>query len=252
MKKILIALGFLILAAFACVMSPIFFRSSLSASAVPSPPPYCKPCLFYGGDFDPNGPTPNSLRNQDALTGSSAVYVGFAVPANQTWTVAGVFSNNLAQASIAEIAPPQIEWSISSDVSQGNAGTVIASGTSKATLTPTGRSWNNTNEYTVLGRLNSDQTFTLSPGHYWMTAVPVCSFFGVCEGQYYFLTDVEDDPPPHAKGFESTDVHYFYAPADSDLYVETGGPNGICSQPGGGGGGCDKFSAGLLGTAQEN
>jgi hypothetical protein len=166
--------------------------------------------------------------------------------------VAGVFSNNLAQAAIPEIAPPEIEWSISSGVSQGNAGTVIASGTSKATLSPTGRSWNNMNEYTVLGRLNSDQTFTLGSGHYWITAVPVCTFFGVCGGQYYFLTDVEDVPPPHAKGFESTDVHYFYAPADSDFYVETGGPNGVCSQAGGGGGGCDKFSVGLLGTAQSN
>jgi hypothetical protein len=119
MLKTSIVIGFLILAALVCVMSPIFFRGSLNASAVPSPPPYCKPCLFYGGDFDPSGPSPNALENQDAQTGYAALYVAFAVPANQTWTVAGVFSNNLAFASAAKLAPPQIEWSISTGVSQG-------------------------------------------------------------------------------------------------------------------------------------
>src|SRR5579859_8019216 len=192
MKKTSLAVGFLILAAFVCVMSPTIFRIGLSASAVAAPPPYCKPCLFYGGDFDPNGPTPNSLRNQDALTGYAAVYVAFGVPPNQTWTVGGFFSNNLAQASVAELGPPEIEWSISTGVSQGNAGTVIASGTAKASLTPTGRSWNNMNEYTVLGRLSANQIFTLTSGHYWITALPVCTYSGPshCQGQYYFLTDV--------------------------------------------------------------
>jgi hypothetical protein len=59
-------------------------------------------------------------------------------------------------------------------------------------------------------------------------------------------------PAPEAKGFESTDESYFYVPG-VELYnfVETGGPGGLCNQIGGGGG-CDKFSAGLLGTAQLN
>jgi hypothetical protein len=93
---------------------------------------------------------------------------------------------------------------------------------------------------------------TLTPGHYWMTAVPVCTSAGrdQCQGARYYLSDVEDVPAPSAKGFESTDESYFYSPAggQSSYYVETGGPDGLCSQPGNGGG-CDKFSAGLLGTA---
>ena len=237
MKRILLALA-------------VLSASTLAQNAHQStPPPYCKPCLFYGGDFDPNGPLPNALRNQDALTGYEALYVGFGVPPNQTWTVTGVFSNNLAQAPTAEIWPPEIEWSISTGVSQGNPGTVIASGTTKASLTPTGRNWNNMNEYTVLGRLSADQIVTLPPGHYWMTALPVCTYSGPahCQGQYFFLSDVEDVPAPKAKGFESTDVHFWNAPPTYN-FVEVGGPDGICAQQGGGGG-CDKFSAGLLGTA---
>jgi hypothetical protein len=151
-----------------------------------------------------------------------------------------------------DIAPPEIEWSISSAVSQGNAGTVIASGTVKATLAPTGRSWNGMNEYTVLGRLDADRFVTVTSGHYWMTAVPVCTFQGSqspCSGAIYYLSDVEDVPAPRARGFESVDESYWYVPG-LDNFLETGGPNGVCG--GNNGGVCDKFSAGLLGTAQSN
>jgi hypothetical protein len=225
--------------------------AAIAQDKQPTPPSYCKPCLFYGGDFDPDGPTPNMLSNGDDLFPQGTVYVPFAVPPNQTWTVTGFLSNNLSEASVAKIEPPEIEWSISTGVSQGDAGTVIASGTAKASLTPTGRSWDGMNEYTVLGRLNTDEIFTLTSGHYWLTAVPVCTNDGPdqCEGQSYYVTDVEDMPPPQAKGFESTDESYLYLPG-AYYFVETGGSNGVCA--GVNGGGCDKFSAGLLGTAQLN
>jgi len=236
----------------------VFAFALLSLSAVaqdaqePTPPSYCKPCLFYGGDFDINGPYPNALSNEDQyFYGVSVVYVPFAVPPNQTWTLAGLFSNNmLTRANLG--SPPEIEWSISTGISQGDAGTVIASGTTKASLAPTGRSWNGMNEYTALSHLNASELVTLTSGHYWMTAVPVCLTSQdppECEGAWYYLSDVEDVPAPHAVGFESPDESYWDIPG-STLYnfVEPGGPNGICSQPGNGGG-CDKFSAGLLGTA---
>jgi hypothetical protein len=158
------------------VICMLFLASAAVASGQdkePTPPPYCNPCLFYGGDFDPNGPYPNILSNGDDLEVQGTVYVPFAVPPNQTWTVTGLFSNNLL--TRVSLAPPEIEWSISTGISQGNAGTVIASGTAKATLTPTGRNWEGMSEYTALGRLSGDELVTLTPGHYWMTAVPVCT-----------------------------------------------------------------------------
>jgi hypothetical protein len=242
MKTILVVLAFAL-----CAVSAVAQKAQ-----EPTPPSYCNPCLFYGGDFDINGPYPNALGNQDAagIAGYAVVYVPFAVPPNQTWTVAGLFSNDMV--TVGDIAPPEIEWSISTGISQGNPGTVVASGVTKASLAPTGRSWNGMNEYTALGHLNADAVVTLTPGHYWMTAVPVCTSAGrdQCQGARYYLSDVEDVPAPSAKGFESTDESYFYSPAggQSSYYVETGGPDGLCSQPGNGGG-CDKFSAGLLGTA---
>jgi hypothetical protein len=233
----------------------LVLASALSATAQdkqPTPPSYCKPCLFYGGDFDPNGPSPNALWNGDDLLAQGVVYVPFAVPPNQTWTVTGLFSNNLV--TRANLAPPQIEWSISNGISQGNAGTVIASGITKASLAPTGRSFSGMDEYTALGLLNQNELVTLGPGHYWMMAAPVCTFNAppqfLCGGAEYYITDVEDVPAPHAKGFESTDESYLNWPGSYN-FVETGGTSGLCDQEGGGGG-CDKFSAGLLGTAQLN
>ena len=92
------------------------------------------------------------------------------------------------------------------------------------------------NEYTVLGRLNAGETFTLASGHYWMTAVPVCvqNTAHSCQGVTFLMSDVEDVPPPNAKGFESTDESYWYYPGLGN-YVETGGPNGLCDQEGYGG-----------------
>jgi hypothetical protein len=239
MKTTLVAFAFALLS-----------LSALAQKAQESTPPsYCKPCLFYGGDFDVNN-LPVALQNQDAISlGYGAVYVPFAVPPNQTWTVAGLFSNNME--TVADIAPPQIEWSISTGISQGNPGTVIASGTTKASLAPTGRSWNGMNEYTALGFLDANDVVTLTPGHYWMTAVPVCTYDAPpkfpCTGARYYMSDVEDVPAPHAVGFESTDESYWNLPG-TYYFLETGGPDGLCGQ----GGGCDKFSAGLIGTATLN
>jgi hypothetical protein len=83
-----------------------------------------------------------------------------------------------------------------------------------------------------------------------MTAVPVCTYNVppefLCGGAQYFISDVEDVPPPHAKGFEPLDRSYLTLPG-AYYFTETGGPSGVCA--GSNGGGCDKFSVGLLGTA---
>ncbi len=60
------------------------------------PPSYCKPCLFYAGDFDPYASDANGLANEFDLIVSTgaATYVPFIVPKGKTWTVTGLFTNN--------------------------------------------------------------------------------------------------------------------------------------------------------------
>jgi hypothetical protein len=211
-----------------------------------TPPSYCHPCLFYGGDFDPANGNANGSINQDTIfSGQAVTYVAFYVPAGQIWTIKGLFSNVLS--NIQYIIPKQIEWSISTGVSAGNAGTLMASGTAYATWTPTGRTWQGYTEYTALGRLTPATAVTLTtPGVYWMTAVPVCTKQGnaYCRIANYLLSDVEDVPAPNHKGVQPRDDAFLDDPGAAFYYVPTWGPSGAC-----GGVGCNRFSAGLLGDA---
>jgi hypothetical protein len=175
------------------------------------------------------------------------VYIPFLIPDGEVWTIIGLFSNDTT--GYGYIVPPRINWSISSGISPGNPGTVIASGTAGATLTPTGRSDAGTLEYTALGHLPPETTVTLNAGLYWMTAVPVCTAdVPACrsDGNSTFaISSVEDVPAPNHKGVEPKDLSYFTSPSENIYFVLTGGPGGDC-----GVGYCDKFSAGLLGYAK--
>ncbi len=244
MKKALIALALVIAVALVCLFrTPASQAQTTGGTVAPTPPPYCAPCLFYGGDFDASNPNANGSINEDTLSGQAVTYVPFYVPPGQVWTVKGLFSNVLS--SIQYIIPKEIDWSISSGMSAGNPGTLIASGTVDATWTPTGRSWRGYNEYTALGRLTPATAVTLTTGVYWMAAVPVCNQAGngKCFSAFYMVSDVEDVPAPNHRGIQPNDDSFLNDSGGGFFYTPTWGQSGSC-----GGVGCDKFSAGLIGT----
>ena len=239
-----------------CVIGLLVTAASLSIPALsqgggsaPTPPPYCKPCLFYGGDFDASNPAANALTNEIGQGSSypAATFVPFYVPPGQTWTITGLFSNNMSNSSFLD--PAEMQWSISTGISTGNAGNTIAKGTIPATWTLTGRSWYIYAEYTALGHLTPSTTVTLNQsGVYWMTAIPVCTDPS-CGFAHFYLSDVEDVPAPNHKGTQPNDDSFFLLPAEDYFFAPTAYPNGVCNG-GGNGTGCDKFSAGLLGYAK--
>jgi hypothetical protein len=124
-------------------------------------------CLFYGGDFDENNQNANGLANEnDAIINGNpygaATYQNFTN--NQTWNVTNMFTDNLSG-----LNPTTGYWEIRTDVSEGNGGTLIASGTSPLTHTLTGRIDFGFAEY----RDEVDGlSLTLTPGTYWMAVVP--------------------------------------------------------------------------------
>jgi hypothetical protein len=123
-------------------------------------------CAFYAGDLDLNDPNQNGLANEnDAIVGGSPY--GAATYQNFNWTggtVGGLASNNLSG-----LNPTTAYWEIRSGVSEGNGGTLIASGTGATTNQATGRSDFGFIEYTnFVGGLNVN----LSSGQYWMAVVP--------------------------------------------------------------------------------
>jgi len=135
----------------------------------------CPTCYFYGGDFggDLYSPTargylyPDGLSNENSgiVRGDpygSATYQNFV--ATGGITVSGLFTNNLS-----DLNPSTGYWEIRSGVSEGNGGTLIASGTSAMTQTPTGRS---AFGYTEYQDLVSGLSVNLTPDTYWFAVVP--------------------------------------------------------------------------------
>jgi hypothetical protein len=252
MKNSLVSIGLLTLVSLALLTLPAFSQGHDATAeptnvaregTKPTPPAYCSPCLFYGGDFDANNPNSGILSNSYTNFYPATTYVPFYVPPGETWTIGGLFSNDMS--TISFLDPREIKWEISSGISARNPGTKIAAGVSPATWTPTGRTWQNGyyTEYTALAHLRPEQFVTLTSGVYWMAAVPVCTDSD-CGDNRFFLSDVEDIPAPNHKGVEPNDDSYFVAEGTPYFFAPTWGAGGVCE------GGCDKFSEGLLGYAQ--
>lgn len=124
---------------------------------------------FYGGDFDNNNALAHGLANETdgTVSGSpygAATFQNFVVSGNSI-NVTGLFTNN-----IMDITPPATAyWEIRSGVSEGNGGTLIASGDGADMLTATGRERNGRLEYT---NLVNGLGVSLTPGTYWFAVVP--------------------------------------------------------------------------------
>jgi hypothetical protein len=216
-------------------------------------------CLFYGGDFlfDPLYPPAlaNGLANESTLFApgtpyGAAVWVPVTVPAGEKWEVTGLFTNNLASFGVLDqgTQPTSVAyWSINEGMFAGSAGTVVDSGTSPATSTPTGRAAFGLSEYTVQV---TGLSITLTAGSYWMAVVPVCTNTAnpYCDG-VFFESDVEyiNTTPTNAFGpAEKIDASFFDSPLFGLSFYPANGPLGAC-----GGFGCDAFSAGVLGKREK-
>ena len=110
-------------------------------------------------------------NENDAIVGGSpygaATFQNFVIPTGQTWDIEGLFTNNLSQ-----LTPSSAYWEIRSGVSEGNGGTLLASGTASGgsfSQTPTGRSGFGFTEYRDEVTSTS---FDLGPGQYWFAVVP--------------------------------------------------------------------------------
>jgi len=134
-----------------------------------APPAACSPCLYYSGDFDPNDANANGLANEkDALVTTGASQYTPVTP-NVTWQVSGLLINTLSG-----LTPTNATWEIRTGVSEGNGGTLVASGSTAVTQTPTGRSAFGFTEYT--DSIGLSPAVVLNAGTtYWINVTPVCA-----------------------------------------------------------------------------
>jgi hypothetical protein len=205
---------------------------ALAQEANPPKPSYCKPCLFYSGDFGPNTKTVAGLANEeDILVPNAEVLVPFDVPKTQQWKAIGLLTNDLSNVNL--IDPTLAVWSISTGVSQNNCGTALVSGDSRATFKPTGRSAFGFIEYTTLVKIKAAH---LKPGRYWLTTVPECTNTSNCSSARYYATEFAGKPVDPFGPPEPCNMSYFTSKTlEQNCTLVTGK-------------GCNRFSAGVLGT----
>jgi len=214
-------------------------------------------CLFYGGDFYYNpisATVANGLANEttnlvSASPYGAATWVPFTVPEGETWAVTGLFTNDMSNYGVLDQAPllpaSVAYWAVMEGVEPGTPGTIVASGTSPATSTPTGRAAFSLIEYTIQV---TGLSFDLTSGSYWMIVVPVCTNTAdpYCS-EVFFESDVDyiNATPTNAYGPpEPLDASFFDSSLFAASFDPTNGPLGAC-----GGSGCDAFSAGVLGKS---
>jgi hypothetical protein len=92
-----------------------------------TPPTYCSPCLFYGGDLNTTDSNAAGLSDENTLLVlGSSTYTAYDVPNGVTAGVTGILVN--VQASV-NFDPQTAAYDVRTGISEGNGGTSIASGT---------------------------------------------------------------------------------------------------------------------------
>ncbi|MCU1300443.1 MAG: hypothetical protein JWQ87_727 [Candidatus Sulfotelmatobacter sp.] len=157
--------------------APSIHRAGDSSAQLPqangfpsTPPPLCRPCLFYGGDISTSNPNAAGMSDENTLliVGGGYTYGAVTIPAGVTGHVYGIVFNIQADAAFD---PLTATYDIRTGVSENNGGTSLASGSGNAIVQATGRNFLGLNEYSVEV---SFPTVTLTPGTYWFNVEPQC------------------------------------------------------------------------------
>ena len=207
-------------------LSALFVTAALAinATAIAQAPPGS---LWYNGDYDGY----NGLSNERNTTVSqAAVYDDFNVTAPLGWHVTAVFSDDLFFAMTVTAA----DWEIRTGVSEGNAGTLIASGT---TNSPVVTLIHSQNEFMVeVTGLNLFLPMLPSGEHYWLNVTPV----GNGGGRSFDTTTSGAECVGSPCGNDGN--AFFNSTYFGDYFILTTDGSTGC------GTGCHDFSMGVIGT----
>ena len=206
-----------------------------------TPPPLCNPCFFYGGDLNPFDINADGFSDENTLliTGGSATYGAVILPYQAA--LQGIVFNILATDAFD---PKTATYDIRENVSEGNGGFSLQSGSSNIQIVATGRNAFGLYEYEISVHF---PTVTLEPEtEYWFNVEPQClngATDGSCYVGRFFVSNTTQgtnnikgtQQPGHSMFFNSTYFGFTYANwCDSDLGL-TGGE-------------CNLMSYGLVGT----
>ena len=145
----------------------------LNTTAIAQAPPGS---LWYNGDWNEVNALANERDDGLGFGQYAHVYDDFNVTAPLGWNVTAVFSDNLITMYTVITGA---DWEIRTGISEGNGGTLIASGTTNSPLvTPTGRGLELTEYMVEVPGLNVFLPMLPSGQHYWLNVTPVGNGFG--------------------------------------------------------------------------
>ena len=202
----------------------------------PAPPSYCKPCLFYAGDFDSNASNANGLANEvDTIVSSgAAVYTPFIINETRPWTVTGLFTDNFASLSTLDPATSPYEIRQFIPAAGGSGGKLVCHGVAASTNTDTGLSDFGYEVYATKVKVTN---CTLKGSHkYFESVVPYCTG-SECSNYRAFEANDEGAMAHRFGPLEPANDAFF----NSVFFGAVWQPTSDQGQPG-------RFSAGVIGT----
>jgi hypothetical protein len=174
-------------------------RGSVPAQGEPSPasetlPSLCTPCVFYGGDNNPNDPNSQDFAYGNAqLVPDSSVYAAVDIPKSVHGVITGILFMALATESGNDFDPATAPYDIRTGVSSGNGGKSVASGSNTLSFAP----YISTSLGTIYEiAVNLTTPFTVTPGtRYWFSEVPQCtnSEDSTCSILQYFFPNTTQE-----------------------------------------------------------
>lgn len=152
-------------------------------------PNLCKPCVFYGGDYNATDPNAEGFANGSTLlVPDTALYTAVDVPKTIHGVITGILFMTSATADTFD--PDTATYDIRVGVSNGNGGNSVASGSA-------------TMSFALYGQFGVYQTavnltspFTVTPGtRYWFNLLPQCtdSRNGSCSVEQFFLVNTTQE-----------------------------------------------------------
>jgi len=208
---------------------------------VPGAPSYCKPCLFYAGDFDSNASDANGLANEFDLIISSgaAVYAPFLVPAGKTWTVTGLFTDNFEGSATLDPATSPYEVRKGIPTAGGTGGHLVCHGSAKSTNTDTHLSDFGFEVYATKVKVKK---CSLKAGKYWESVIPYCTNpnDSACTNNYRGFEANDDGAMAHKVGKPEPANNSFF---NSVFFGATWSPSSNFQSS-------SRFSDGVIGTAK--
>jgi hypothetical protein len=218
---------------------------TICVQAQSGPPALCKPCLFYGGDYDPTDPNSAIFYNEYTNGyGMTRTYGAVVVPRQRTLSISGILFQTMIQRGNA-LDPKGAGWEIRTNNIWEGGGTLVASGQGAVAMEATGRSRDGDSEYTISIKLNPPVEIsggTTVGTVYWFNLTPVCDLRNaLCSTIQYFVSDTTQQ----ANGVRATLQQESRSIINSDHYPYVW--EDLCDafpiQ------GCGYLSFGLMGTA---